>query len=75
MLKVVMDDVRIKSVLQRAEKVGIDGYAIIEKVGSFDNVETFQSWKNSLDEKTAHVVARLGRNNYLKVRNALRYNL
>jgi hypothetical protein len=75
MLKVIMDDVRIKSVLERAEKVGLDGYAIIEKVGSFDNVEGFQSWKNGLDEVGSYVVARLGRNNYLKVRNAMRYSL
>ena len=73
MLKVIMDDVRIKSVIERAEKVGLDGYAILETVGSFDTVEQFQSWRNELNESHAFIVARLGRVNYLKVRNAMRY--
>ena len=73
MLKVIMCDVRVKSVIERAEKIGVDGYAILETVGSFDNVEGFQSWKNGLDETTSYIVARLGRINYLKVRNAMRY--
>lgn len=69
-----MSDVRIKSVLERADKKGVDGYAILEKIGSFDTVEEFQAWKNSLDTETAIIVERLGRTNYLKVRNAMRYD-
>lgn len=72
-LNVLMCDVRIKSVIERAEKVGINGYEVLETVGSFDNVEGFQAWKNSLQGDSAYVVERLGRVNYLKVRNAMRY--
>lgn len=67
-----MDDVRIKSVLKRAETLGLNGYDYLEKIASFDTVEKFQGWKNGLNSRDGFIVERLGRNNYLKVRNALR---
>lgn len=65
-------DVRLKSVYTRATELGFTAQVaeqILEQIGSFPNVESFQAWKNKLGPDMAYIVERVGANNYRKMRD------
>jgi hypothetical protein len=70
--KVYTDFPRVASLLTRASRQGVDGHAIIEKIASFPNVESFQVWKNSQTEEMQAVIGRVGRGYYRHLRDIVR---
>ena len=65
--------VRIESIYNRGHEVGIDPVTVAKKIASFPNVETFQAWKNRMNENNplAYVIERVGGNNYRYLRQLI----
>ena len=70
--RLAVDNVRIRSILDRSYEKSMNGHKLIEVIAGFESVEKFQAWKNQVSDNTAYVIERVGGNNYRTIRNAYR---